>query len=138
MKRITTVLAIMISLMATSQIEVNQTKTERLTVSATNSQILTTFIKESDTTYAFYYKNAKYKTLTDIKYFSLADRTEVLTLFDLIQQSIEKDEEFNITLSNGEQMILGKSLGKCLVWTKRGYFYIGVKEVNKINEYLNK
>jgi len=139
MKKITIILAsVMMSLMANSQIQVSESKTERLTVSLTRSQTLSMFINEADTTFAFYYKNYEYKTITDIQYFSIEDKAELLSLLDLIEDVLVNKKEYNIKLTNGTQMKLSKVMGTCYIFTLKGHTYFDKKNLSKMREFVNK
>jgi len=138
MKKLVLLLGIMMSLTANSQIEINETKTERLTVSLTRAQTLSMFIDQSDTTFAFYYKNYEYKTITDIQYFAIDDKAELLSLLDLIEDVLVNKKQYDIKLTNGTQMKLSKVMGTCYIFTMKGYTYFDKKNLSKMREFLNR
>ena len=137
MKKIILIAVVMMSLTVNSQIQISESQTERLTVSLTRSQTLVRFTNETETTFAFYYKNYKYKTLTDIQYFKIEDEAELLSLLDLIEDVLVNKKEYNIKLTNGTQIILKKTMGTCYIFTSKGYTYFDKKNLSKIRGFIN-
>lgn len=126
---------LLISTLGFSQIQVQESKTERVTISKSKVQTLVNF---EGGNYAYYYKNAKYKAITDIKYISINDSTELRSLAELMGLVINTGKEYSIKLNDGASIILSKIGGNCMVWTSSGYCYINKKDIEKILNHLNK
>jgi len=123
---------------ATAQIQVESVdKTEeKIFYSMTRNQTLMRFINDSDTSYAFYYKNYKYQHITSIEYFRLADDAELNQWLDLIEKVINDKEKFDITLTSGEHMRMKKAMRSCDIMTSKGWTYFDYKNIDKIREKL--
>ena len=88
--------------------------------------------------FAFYYKNYEYKTITDIQYFAIDDKAELLSLLDLIEDVLVNKKQYDIKLTNGTQMKLSKVMGTCYIFTMKGYTYFDKKNLSKMREFLNR
>ncbi len=86
--------------------------------------------------FTFYYRNAKYSTLTDVDYITTGDLETTKQFFELCQTVIAEDKEFEIQLS-GKLILLSKSMGSAMVWMDDSYFYLTKKQVIEIIEKLN-
>jgi hypothetical protein len=138
MKKVILAIVTMMSLTANSQMTVSEDRTERLKISTTRAQTISMFISDTDTSYAFYYKNYKYKTIVNLQYFTIADKVEALALMDLIEGVILNKKEYTITLTSGEVILLKRAMGTCEIFSTKGYTYFDKKNISKVREFLNK
>lgn len=88
-----------------------------------------------DTSYTFFYQNAKYTTITDIDYLTIGDKQTTKDFFDLLNDVIVNDKEYNLDL-DGKYWIISKSLGGASVWSSSTSFFLNNKQVQSIREKL--
>lgn len=127
MKKAILILALALSSGVNAQLEVNTQKTDSTIYDRAGLSVVE-FYEGQDTTFVLYYRNAKYTHITDIQYLTIGSRENLKQLLDLSTDVIENDTEYKTSL-----YILDRATKKAArVWTDRGYFYLTIKDKERI------
>ena len=153
MKRLLFILSMTITTQCFSQIEVNRESSKDVIVGQVkngaylHSQLMYTVNGEKDTTYAIFFRNAKYETLSDFQYVTFTNDGGTLdTLYNILKsfftEEHKKDKDYKVEFKLGKDDVTVENftmLGKTSVmfWTSKGYFYINDKQVDKLFGKLN-
>ena len=137
MKKLFLTLGLGLSLSAYSQIVVKETSKDSVVWHNKLSGLpkLVCFYTSERSDYTFYFQNAKYTTITDIKYLSLGDIETAKEFFNLLLGIANGGEKLTIELDE-ETWIISKSMGVVSVWSSYKSFYLTKKNIETIIESL--
>jgi hypothetical protein len=134
MKTILTIIIIVLfSINANSQLIIKESAKDSIVWRAsklTTVPKLIHFYGESDN-YTMYYQNAKYSTITDIKYISIGDLKTTIQFFEALNDVITENKELNVTIKN-ETWLLKKVMKNVCIYSQFSFFYLSQKQVNSI------
>lgn len=85
--------------------------------------------------YTFYYKNAKYKQITDVKYLGLGNKQSATDFFNICLDVITNDKEVKLEIDK-DLYIISKSGKSAMIFKSSSHFYLSEKEVVEILEKL--
>jgi hypothetical protein len=138
MKKVVLIVMALITLNCNAQLVVKESVKDSTVWQSKMSNLpkLVLFKTDEVESFTFYYRNAKYSTLTDVDYITTGDLETTKQFFELCQTVIAEDKEFEIQLS-GKLILLSKSMGSAMVWMDGSYFYLTKKQVIEIIEKLN-
>lgn len=83
--------------------------------------------------YTLYYQNAKYSSITDIDYISFNDLSTTIQYFELLNDVVTNDKEYDIEL-NDTQWLIKKSGSSVVMFSSYTYFYLSEKQIDSILE----
>jgi hypothetical protein len=138
MKNLILILFALITLNANAQLVVKEAAKDTVVWQASKLTILPKIMKfQSDDveSYAIYYRNAKYTSITDIDYITTGDLETSIQFYELCQSVINDDKEYNLEL-DGKNILLKKSMGSAWIWMDGSYFYLNSKYLTSILEAL--
>ena len=140
MKKLILLSMMTLSMGLTAQISIEETSDVKKKIWRTSvrSQSITEYYESAgDTSYVFFYKNYKYKSIIDVQYLTIQNQAELKQLLGLIRSVIDEGKEYTITLGSGDAVILAKTMGTCEIFTTKGYTYFDKKSIDKILEAID-
>jgi len=137
MKKVVLIVMTLITLNSNAQLVVRESVKDSVVWQSKISNVPKLMLFQADSTqsFAFYYRNAKYSTLTDIDYISTGDLETTKQFFELCLKTITEDKEFTIEISK-KSILLSKSMGSVLIWMSDSYCYLTKKQLTDILESL--
>jgi len=139
MRKLVLISLLLLPFLSFSQIEIKQKK-ENKKLGEINPGVWLMSLEyvESANTFLFLYRNLKYQSITDIKYFTI-DSSDIDKFYSSIIQNLGSSDkkEFEINLKNGDKltMTFEKKKVQFTVWngTYLSYSqYVSKKQINKL------
>lgn len=132
MKKILSILAILLSVNANAQLEVTELSSETKELySDGGGHVIRRNINESDTGYVFLFRNAKYSKSRDLLPIDFSNEEELIQFVDLMSRALQNGKEYQTK----SYRITQGNIKKCLtVLTTQGHFYISMRWLKKMDE----
>jgi len=96
---------------------------------------LVKFTMDGEDSYTIYYQNAKYTSITDVKYLTTGDLETTKQFYELCKTVISENKEYTVQL-DGKSISLKKTMNAVMIWESSSYFYLNQKWVDQILEKL--
>lgn len=127
-------LMIILSFNMIAQITVSEVKTEYLYKSTDKNFTLIKASKEDVVQYGFYFRDAQYKSIVELKYISFSNVKDVKQFFNILADCINNTKE--VTLTIGSENVSVKTFNKntIMVFASGGYFMANIKMINEVIE----
>jgi len=86
---------------------------------------------EDGSTYAIYFKNARYKTIIDVEYITFTTKEDLLQFFDLCDSAFINEKKYITAIYS-----VTKSMGKSVIIynEKSDYFFSTIAAITKMRE----
>lgn len=96
---------------------------------------LVNFYTSERNDYTLYFKNAKYTTITDIKYISLGEKETATEFFNILKNVFDTGEKITIELDR-DTWIISKNLGVISIWSSSQSFSMNAKQIENVLDAL--
>lgn len=130
------IIILMLSFTASAQLEVNTQKDsilyERTGLVASN--LLSIYYWEDVDEFSIHFLNAEYQHITVVEHISIGSEENLRQFCQLVRQSCETKEIFETSLYHIKRF----SKKAARIWTPDGWFYIYIKDIEQIENNLNK
>jgi hypothetical protein len=137
MKKLLLLLVLCFAFTATSQLKVQKSSVDTVVWQSKGTTIpkLIKFTTESRVSFTLYYKNAKYSSITDIKYLTIGDLETTKQFFDLLENVLESEEKYTVEIDK-TFWIISKQMKSVRVFSEYSYFYLTDKQIAEIKSKL--
>lgn len=130
------IIIMMLSFTASAQLQVNTQKDsilyERTGISASN--LLSIYYWEDVDEFSIHFLNLEYQHITVVEHISIGSEENLSQFCQLVRKSCETKETFETSLYTIKRV----SKKSARIWTPDGWFYIYLKDIEQIENNLNK
>jgi hypothetical protein len=135
MKKLITAMTLFVALTINAQITRESKSSTKELYRGAYSVNLTQFVIEVDTSYALYFQNRNYTTITDLHYISFKKKSDVVEFLQIALEVIEGESQY---IKVGKQSIfLSKTSKGAYIGTQSAYLVLSRKEIENILNSLN-
>ena len=132
MKNVLTLALLFVSTISMAQLEVQEHQKSKTLYKNVYNQKLEEFYHEDSTTYyAFYFRDAQYSRIVEIKYLSFNNKDEAIQFFKLALTTFLEDKEYSVKL-DGETVFLKKKMLGTYIYKGSAYFAMTKKNLEDI------